>query len=275
METMNALFQKIGLSAPSSDTKGFDWVAYERQRVEFFNARGFGPGPYSCQKCNDRGYSLTRRNGNLLSVPCSCTQVQKSVREMKASGLEKTIREKTFGRFQVTEDWQKQFRDGAMAYAKAPDGWLLMCGQSGSGKTHLCTAVCRELLLRSIPVLYMPWREKIAEIKAAGLDGSRRGELLSLYKQVQVLYIDDLFKVGRAPEGSCDPTRADIDLTFELINYRYVAGLSTILSTERTVPELIRIDEALASRIVEMAGGHIYSIDKAPGRNYRLRGMMG
>lgn len=272
MENMNAVFQRIGLSAQLCDNTGFDREVYARQQVAFFNSRGFGPGPYSCQKCKDRGYSLTLRNGNLLSLPCSCGEVKKSVREMKASGLERTIREKTFARFQVTEDWQKPILSGAMAYAKEPDGWLLMCGQSGSGKTHLCTAICRELLLRSIPVLYMPWREKLAEIKAASLDGSRRGDLLNRCKEVKVLYIDDLFKVGRGPDGSCDPTRADIDLTFELINYRYAASLNTILSTERTVPELLRIDEALGSRIVEMAGKHIYSIDKAPGRNYRLRG---
>ena len=70
----------------------------------------------------------------------------------------------TFEAYKATEPWQKLIKDGARAYAESMDGWFLICGQPGSGKTHLCTAIARQRLLAGDEVRYMPWREKIAEI---------------------------------------------------------------------------------------------------------------
>ena len=36
-----------------------------------------------------------------------------------------------------------------------PKGWFVTTGRSGAGKTHLCTAICGELLHRGLPVRYM------------------------------------------------------------------------------------------------------------------------
>lgn len=83
------------------------------------------------------------------------------------------------------------------------------------------------------------------------------------------MYIDDLFKVGRAADGTSNPTGADVSLAFEIINYRYVNHLPTIVSTEKSPQELVGIDEATGSRIIELAGGNVYSIGRDQRRNYR------
>jgi DNA replication protein DnaC len=106
------------------------------------------------------------------------------------------------------------------------------------------------------------------------LDSEHRSEIIGAYKTAEILYIDDLFKVGKAADGSCNPTGADVSLAFEIINYRYINHLPTIISTEKTPQELVEIDEATGSRIIEMAGGNVFSIARDAKRNYRLRGVV-
>ena len=118
----------------------------------------------------------------------------------------------------------------------------------------------------------MPWRQDANELKT--MESSRRVDALKKLHEVPVLFIDDLFKTARASDGSITPTVADVNLAFDIINYRYTQRLTTIISTERYPAELVDIDEATGGRIVEMAQGHTYCIEKKPGRNYRLRGVV-
>lgn len=105
------------------------------------------------------------------------------------------------------------------------------------------------------------------------LDSERRSEIIASYKTAEILYIDDLFKVGKAADGTCNPTGADISLAFEIINHRYINHLPTIVSTEKTPQELVEIDEATGSRIIEMAGVNVFLVTRDQKRNYRLRGV--
>lgn len=214
---------------------------------------------------------IIQENGNSAIRDCDCLKVRRSIARMKDSGLEKQIKDLTFEKFQATEDWQKTALKTAQDYALSPVGWLLLCGQPGCGKTHLCTAVCRKLLLDGREVCYIPWREESAKIK--GMDGERRENAVRKLQQVDVLYLDDLFKMGQAADGSTRPTAADIGLAYEILNVRCNNQLTTILSTEKTLGELLDIDEALGSRIASLSKTHCAVIAKKPGRNYRLRGM--
>jgi DNA replication protein DnaC len=65
-------------------------------------------------------------------------------------------------------------------------------------------------------------------------------------------------------------TPADVNLAFEILNYRYVnRRLVTILSSEKTIEEILDIDEAVGSRIFERCKGHYV---KFVGKeNWRLR----
>lgn len=149
-----------------------------------------------------------------------------------------------------------------MEYARNPVGWFALCGQSGCGKTHLCTAICRELLLAGKNVRYMLWRDEIVRIKQGGEEQQR---ILEDFKNVQVLYIDDLFKSGDAR-----PTAADINYAFEILNYRYnCPELITILSSELTEDELLDVDEAVGGRIYERA--RAFTIGRSREKNYRIR----
>ena len=112
-------------------------------------------------------------------------------------------------------------------------------------------------------------RSSICKIKDDNFNG---GKLIEYYKDVDVLYIDDLFKTGKAyGEEVQKPTAGDINLAFEIINSRVAQNKKTIISSESTIFELFDIDEAVAGRIKQMCGAYCISISKDAGKNYRKR----
>lgn len=267
--------EKLNLTYPGALAQSFDPAAFAKMKADTINNTPGDLTGHDCAKCLNRGtIAIPRDDGSFFTRECDCMKIRRCVWKMEASGLKNIIKEKTFDTFHDKETWQTTVKQGAIAYAEKPEGWLLFCGQSGSGKTHLCTAVCRHRLLAGDEVRYMPWRDDVAQLKALALDSERRQQILKELKTTQLLYIDDLFKTGRAADGSSNPTGADISLAFEIVNYRYINHLPTIVSTEKTPEELVAIDEATGSRIVEMAEKSTYSISKKAGRNYRLRGVV-
>lgn len=267
--------EKLNLNQFGLSGQQYDPVAIGKMKADTINNTPGSLTGHDCPKCLNRGnIAIPKEDGGVSVRECDCMKIRRCIWEMEKSGLKNIIQEKTFELFTAAEEWQKAIKAGTMAYADKLEGWLLFCGQSGSGKTHLCTAVCRQWLLSGDEVRYMPWRDKVAELKAMSLDSERRGEIISGYKTAQILYIDDLYKVGKAVDGTSNPTGADVSLAFEIINHRYINHLPTIISTEKTPQELVEIDEATGSRIIEMAGGNVYSIGRDQKRNYRLRGVV-
>lgn len=239
---------------------------------------------YNCPICKNKAYIAVLRcdeagNYSRAIRECKCAETRRSIMRMQQSGLKNVISEYTFDRFEAVEPWQKAIKAAAVEYSKRPEGWFALLGQSGSGKSHLCTAICREMLLRGNQVIYMLWRDDIAKIKQAAMGAQIDDEALELkklmdkFKAAKVLYIDDFFKTGKGKDDYAQrPTIADINYAFEIINYRYNnPGLITIISSELTEDELIEIDEAIGSRIHERA--KTFSIGKDRNKNYRFKGI--
>ena len=231
---------------------------------------------YECEVCKNKGFVVKlveRKDGSYSheSCDCKCLEIRRSIMRMKRSGLKDIIKDYTFDKFVDTEPWQKSIKAAAMEYAKDPQGWFYMGGQVGAGKTHLCTAICREFLYGGKKVLYMLWRDEIVKIKANVNDAAAYNAIIDKYKTAEVLYIDDLFKTGKAADNSVQrPTQADINAAFEIINYRYCnPALLTIISSELSEDELLDIDEAVGSRIYERAKAITIGRDRS--RNYRIR----
>lgn len=258
-----------------------DEEAKERFLADCWN-RGAGnlneEDGYNCEACRNKGTYWTvaqRPDGHwtTFSNPCKCKPIRRTIRRMQRSGLKNIIRDYTFDKYLAAETWQQTIKGAAEEYVKNPVGWFSICGQSGAGKTHLCTAICREFLLAGKEVKYMLWRDDIAKIKGLALEPEQRVKLINDFKTAEVLYIDDLFKTGKNPDGGKQrPTSADINTAFEIINYRYCnPGLPTIVSSEWTMDELLDIDEATGGRIFEKAGAHGFSVAPDRSKNYRTR----
>ena len=97
-------------------------------------------------------------------------------------------------------------------------------------------------------------------------------DLIDQIKKVDILYIDDFLKVPVGDEIG-RPSQADLSLALEIINYRYNNKLVTLISSEWTSNEIIGFDEALGSRICEMAGKSNLNILRDRKKNMRMRAM--
>lgn len=217
---------------------------------------------FDCPLCLNRGYITKARGDALVASECECMARRKNIRRIKASGLEALLKNYTFDAFQGASAWQRGAKAKAMEFAEHPDGkWFICMGSPGTGKTHLCTAIAGELMARGRDSRYMLWRTEATRLKSLVTDAEEYQRELGKYKVVPVLYIDDLFK-GKT-------TEADVNLALELIGERYNRiGCVTIISTEKTLEDLLEIDEALGSRIYERAKN--YAIKMGQG-NWRLR----
>lgn len=150
-----------------------------------------------------------------------------------------------------------------MSLRKTRKNSILLCGQSGSGKTHLSVALALNFINKGIKAAYMPYRNVITSLKQNITDEAAYKKIIYKFQSCEVLLIDDLYK-GKINDS-------DINIVFEIINYRYLNNLPIIVSTEFTVERLLDFDEAIGSRIYEMCMDYIVEIEKSKGNNYRLR----
>lgn len=222
---------------------------------------------YDCPKCLNRGVMwVVRGNDEVTASECECMIQRRNLQRLKRSGLEDAVTRYTFETWQTPDRWQEKAKALAERYAKERRGWFVAYGHVGSGKTHLCTAICAELLATGMNTQYMLWRDVAVQAKAAITDDEAYNAIVTPLKRVKCLYIDDLFKVGKGKP----PTEGDVNLAFEILNSRYNdSSKLTIISTERSMEDLLDIDEAVGSRIYERSKG--FRLDFSDKPNWRLR----
>lgn len=106
-------------------------------------------------------------------------------------------------------------KEKALKFCEDDDAWLYIGGQSGCGKTHLCTAAAVKMIKQGCDVILMQWRDESVRLKGMINEPDEYAEAINQLKQVDVLYIDDLF-VGSRYDGNGHgmPSEADIKLAF-------------------------------------------------------------
>lgn len=274
---MQDLARGLGLEAEFERLRHADLGDIMRMRMDDYNrSRGNldAADGYDCPLCLNRGYTckLEERMGGIWDkyYECSCMDIRRNILRLRRSGLEQAVKEMTFEAFRTDEPWQKAMLDRAKRYLQDgfPQGrWFYAGGQPGCGKTHICTAIAGELL-KTRPLLYMPWAQESKALKALVTDAEAYAARIGRLEEVDVLYIDDFLK----PIDGGSVSAGDLKLAFELLNYRYTAKKPTILSSEWYVGELLEMDEATASRICERCGGNdwLMEISRDRGRNQRI-----
>ncbi len=227
------------------------------------------PAHYKCQECRDTGWITSFQDGYEVMRRCGCYAVERARELMEKSGLSKEFLKKSFNSFDTKkEPVLIDAKNKAVNYVKnfkknrhSRHNSIMFGGQPGCGKTHLGTAVCSSLMVMGIPVIYMPYRNAMTKIKQHILDEAAYSRELGRYMYAPVLYIDDLLK-GKL-------TETDVNVMYEIINYRYMNRLPLITSTEKDLEGLLVFDEATGSRIIEMCGDNIVNI-KGKEFNYRM-----
>ena len=225
---------------------------------------------YECELCKDTGWIEKRRaDGSRVYSSWHCREELKVKNQWKAAGINLELSQLTFRNFQENNEFSKRIKSAAIAYYNNfKDIWkdrhnsIMFLGQAGSGKTHISIALAINLLNSKANVVYMPYRDTIVNIKQNILDKDSYMESLLKYKQCQVLLIDDLYK-GKV-------SSSDINIMFEIVNYRYLNHLPMIISSELSFKEILDYDEAVGSRLYEMSKDFIVTMDKEISKNYRL-----
>ena len=237
---------------------------------------------YDCPICKNRGMIavLTVTNGIYSDTNrfCVCNEIRKQRLRLKKAGLLHMVETCTFDRYETPDAWQAAIKEKALRFTQDDEHrFFFIGGQSGAGKTHICTAITAHYIDQGKRAKYMVWIDESNKLKGLVTEPGEYAAAMDEIKKTEVLYIDDLFKPIRGANGQITPpSYADIRLAMEIINYRYNnPGLITIISGERTIDELLYLDAALAGRISQLSkdGGYCINLKKDSGRNWRLKGV--
>lgn len=243
-----AMLKKVQSSSTSTTTTSESLADYGLDNVD-------------CPICHNTGRLVRKGKGmELFTRECECMAKRVSLRRIERSGMKDMLRRYTFQAYETPDAARVRVKVTAEKFAEADEGWFYIAGQSGSGKTHICTAICSTLINRGKNVYYMRWRDESRTLKAL-INSDEIEPALDRLKKVDVLYIDDFFKGGN--------NEADVRLAFEILNARYNdSRLRTVISSEIPMEQLLQIDEALGGRIWERSKGFRLS---APDENWRLK----
>jgi DNA replication protein DnaC len=138
---------------------------------------------------------------------------------------------------------------------------LLLIGTTGTGKTHVSTAIAKVVISQGFDVLYDSAQNIINDFEN---DKFRSGycnteSASAKYLECDLLIIDDL--------GAEFVSQFSVAALYNLINTRQNKGLSTIISTNLSGPELAgKYDGRIYSRIV----GADYIVLRFEGNDYRI-----
>lgn len=221
-----------------------------------------------CAACGNKGtIAVVKEVDGIFydeDIPCECMARRRAARNLEKSGMKSAV--ENVGRYEVKNAWQKLIHDKALQFVRqltdksAPDTarCFFIGGQSGSGKTHISTLICRALIEQGYPLIYRKWTELVDELN--DFKNEQRGDTFKQVTEIDVLYMDDVFK----PCGGTNYTRQELRTTFEILDRRYCSPSAvTLLSSELTLAQIERLDMATARRIRDMARGQ-YHIDISP-----------
>lgn len=130
----------------------------------------------------------------------------------------------------------------ALRYAYERTGWLVLTGAYGSGKTHLAAAIANEWQRQDQNVLFVSVPELLDNLRMSFGPGAvlSFGDTLHAIKTADSLVLDDL--------GTENATAWAKEKLFQIVNYRYVARLPTVITTSKALED---IDERIRSRLFD------------------------
>lgn len=204
---------------------------------------------YTCPDCSDSGFIDGRGS-------CHCLRELIIKGRIEASAMGRLIEKQSFDNFDLghysydarVQEKMKMILAMAKNYvrdfADRRDN-LLLIGPTGTGKTHISTAIARELIHKGYDVIYDSTQNIISDFEADRFKSGygQEGDRGEKYLECTLLIIDDL-----GTEFSNQFTLATI---YNLLNTRQNKGLATIISTNLTPDELAKkYEDRIYSRII-------------------------
>jgi len=141
--------------------------------------------------------------------------------------------------------------DRCRTYADQPEGWLVLQGDYGCGKTHLAAAIANERTSRGQPALLVVVPDLLDHLRAtfSPTSQARFDRRFEEVKNAPLLVLDDLGTESASPWAQ--------EKLFQLFNYRYIARLPTVITMSKRIDE---VDPRLRTRMLDVARCTIFAI---------------
>jgi DNA replication protein DnaC len=155
--------------------------------------------------------------------------------------------------------------EAAQRFAEQPEGWLVLQGGYGVGKTHLAAAIANTRLGQNRAATFVSVPDLLDHLRSTYAPDSRvtYDELFETIRTAPLLILDDL--------GTQSSTAWAEEKLYQLFNYRYNARLPTVVTTNLVLDDL---DPRLSSRLSDPGLSRIHDIEapdyRRPGSRPRL-----
>ena len=220
----------------------------------------------ACERCGGRGWLTVEAAvgdpdfGRLIA--CSCRQDEREEeaysRLLKYSSLGnlarftfETVEPEGGDRLAGSRDSYERAYQAARDFAEAPEGWLVILGPHGSGKTILAAAAANRCIDRGHVVFFSHVPDLLDHLRATFSPASdiAYSELFEQVKSTPILVLDGL--------GSHSTTPWAEEKLGQIINHRYNAALPTVVTSAASLDALdpyvsTRLRSPSLSRVVEI-----------------------
>ena len=193
-------------------------------------------------------------------VPCQCKLeeiTEKRLLDLRKASSLGLLSRMTFDNFRVdgfrpheAQSLRQAYRR-AREFAENPQGWLVLLGDYGGGKTHLAAAIANYCLERGHPSLFIVVPDLLDHLRATYSPGSpvTYDQRFESILTAPLLILDDL--------GTQQTTPWAQEKLYQVFNHRYNARLPTVITSNRLLEE---IDPRLRSRMSDPELCQVYRI---------------
>jgi DNA replication protein DnaC len=177
------------------------------------------------------------------AIPCTCRQqerLEKRVRSLQERSSLAALQRLTFETFiqepshlppAIAYNVHRAY-DTCVYYAQEPEGWLVITGTYGCGKTHLAAAIANARVAMGEPAIFMVIPDLLDHLRSAYNPQSELSydELFEQLRNTPLLILDDLGTQSSTPWAQ--------EKLFQLLNHRYSARLPTVITTNQRIDDL-------------------------------------
>lgn len=206
-----------------------------------------------CPICHDMKFIIPMTNGvSGRAVPCRCyagelaTQREQAV--LRNGRLPPGLQQMTFQTFVAASRNQSIALAHCQEFARNPQGWLLLAGKSGKGKTHLTAAVSNARLAQQQPVSFSNTADLLDKIRST-YDSHSYDETFRAICDAPLLVLEDLGHENRTPWSQ--------EKLYQLLSHRSLHQLAMMMTTSY---EVNRLDGRIASHISHNPDCDIYTL---------------
>jgi DNA replication protein DnaC len=208
-------------------------------------------GDPNCQYCQGAGYLRWdvplghEKFGKVEACVCRASDKAETARNRlyTLSSLEH-LRHLTFENFQtkgnpksahvisqIEQDSLSQAKELCVDFSQKLSGWILLEGTYGCGKTHLAAAIANDAVSRGVPTLFITVPDLLDSLRMSYNSPETTFETrFDDIRNANLLVMDDF--------GTQNATGWGQEKLFQIINYRYINRLPTVITTNLILDEI-------------------------------------